>query len=317
MSRWLRRLWSGREAKAPGGQEEATEKRRWSFWRPRECLPSAARRNPAPAFWAKRSSDEDEQSHRAVAVAAEGLPADGRGTTLCAAAVVIQTAFRGFLARKALKALKALIKLQALVRGHLIRKQAVTTLRRMEALARAQATTIRARRSLERLSSSFDSSSKIVEMDLNAYHARRSPALGLTDDSQLLAFCSPVPRRIAIPNRKNYHQENDCECWYAENAKGRLPATAHNTPKYMNVYGNGGGFVRAKSVASSPKFMASTQSSMAKRWSCQGRIEESRRRQPLSEVNSCCHVEEEGFSFKSVVVGRLERPSSEHLVKKN
>lgn len=177
MSRWLRRLWSGREAKTPGagGQEGATEKRRWSFWRPRECLPAAAaaRGNPALACWAKCASDEDEPSQRAVAVGAAGagLLADGHGT-LRAAAVVIQTAFRGFLvtvfeyeyeyeyeykyifyiyyfkARKALKALKALIKLQALARGHLIRKQAVTTLRRMEALARAQATTIRARRSL-------------------------------------------------------------------------------------------------------------------------------------------------------------------------
>lgn len=61
------------------------------------------------------------------------------------AAIRIQTAFRGFLARRALRALKGLVRLQALVRGHAIRKQAATTLRCMQALVRVQAR-IRARR---------------------------------------------------------------------------------------------------------------------------------------------------------------------------
>ncbi|GMH12194.1 hypothetical protein Nepgr_014035 [Nepenthes gracilis] len=61
------------------------------------------------------------------------------------AATYIQTAFRGFLARRALRALKGLVRLQALVRGHQVRKQAAITLRCMQALVRVQAR-VRARR---------------------------------------------------------------------------------------------------------------------------------------------------------------------------
>ncbi|KAK9283849.1 hypothetical protein L1049_012103 [Liquidambar formosana] len=54
------------------------------------------------------------------------------------AAVKIQTAFRGYLARKALRALKGLVKLQAIIRGRAVRRQAITTLKCLQSIVSIQ-----------------------------------------------------------------------------------------------------------------------------------------------------------------------------------
>ncbi|THU45307.1 hypothetical protein C4D60_Mb02t16460 [Musa balbisiana] len=60
------------------------------------------------------------------------------------AATKVQAAFRGFLSRRAFCALKGIIRLQALIRGHLVRRQAVATLHctwgivKFQALVRGQ-----------------------------------------------------------------------------------------------------------------------------------------------------------------------------------
>ncbi|KAF3433894.1 hypothetical protein FNV43_RR24997 [Rhamnella rubrinervis] len=54
------------------------------------------------------------------------------------AAIKIQTAFRGYLARRALRALRGLVRLKSLIQGQSVKRQASTTLRCMQTLARVQ-----------------------------------------------------------------------------------------------------------------------------------------------------------------------------------
>ncbi|GMJ04720.1 IQ-domain 28 [Hibiscus trionum] len=73
-----------------------------------------------------------------------GNPENPDKIRLDQAAATLQAAFRGYLARRAFRTLKGIIKLQALIRGHLVRRQAVATLCctwgivKLQALARGQ-----------------------------------------------------------------------------------------------------------------------------------------------------------------------------------
>lgn len=124
------------------------EKRRWSFRRsggggaPVVAEPEDEQKKHALAVVAATAAAADAAVAAAQAAAAViRLTTVGRRGSAVeeVAAVKIQSVFRGYLARKALSALRGLVKLQALVRGHLVRKQAAATLRCMQALVTVQA----------------------------------------------------------------------------------------------------------------------------------------------------------------------------------
>lgn len=130
------------------------EKRRWSFRRSSASAPgqrdgSSMDLNSSNSIGQHPflDAENNDQRRHALAVAAAtaasviqlAAPPTGKtSSTKDAAAIKIQTFFRAYLARKALNALRGLVKLQALVRGHLVRKQATATLRCLQALINVQ-----------------------------------------------------------------------------------------------------------------------------------------------------------------------------------
>ncbi|XP_034710593.1 protein IQ-DOMAIN 31-like [Vitis riparia] len=173
-SRWFRRLFSGKKSKSSPAAEsvgsdskQAKNKKKWSILgsgNAEEIKEEPSKEVETRISCAEpQSGSQVDASRHAITVAAaaaavaeaavaaaqaaaevvrltnSGKCSGSGGRRMDVAAVIIQSAFRGYLARRALKALKALVKLQALVRGHIVRKRSADMLRRMQALARVQA----------------------------------------------------------------------------------------------------------------------------------------------------------------------------------
>lgn len=177
--------------------DKKKEKRRWLFKKATTTQQGAAVKSPALG---NAADMVDERHAIAVAVAtaatAEAAVATAQAAMEVAkltrqapthtdtyprehhAAIVIQTAFRGYLARRALRALRGLVKLQALVRGHNVRKQAKMTLKCMQALVRVQAQVLDQRLRLShescRKSAFSDTASMLDSRYLHDISERRS-----------------------------------------------------------------------------------------------------------------------------------------------
>ncbi|KAK4741208.1 hypothetical protein SAY87_024796 [Trapa incisa] len=163
-SRWFRSLLGMKKSGSSSPTSTAPQKRRWSFVKSRKDRDGQSH----PVALGEIDADCDDPEKHAIAVAAATaavaeaavaaaqaaaavvrLTSSGRcsatvygrgaGNREEWAALKIQSTFRGYLARRALRALKGLVKIQALVRGHLERKRNARRVQQMKAVLRLQA----------------------------------------------------------------------------------------------------------------------------------------------------------------------------------
>ncbi|KAK9280864.1 hypothetical protein L1049_003755 [Liquidambar formosana] len=324
-TRWLKGLLGMKKEKdqhvenSNSTKGDKKDKKRWSFGKSGRDYSGGVGQIPvnipvSDAAWLRSyfSQTEKEQNKHAIAVAAATaaaadaavaaaqaavavvrLTSNGRGTLFGGgrerwAAARIQTFFRGYLARKALRALKGLVKLQAVVRGYLVRKRATATLHSMQALIRAQAAVrsqrarrsltqdnrfqpeFRARKSIERfdetrsefhskrLSTSFetsinafDESPKIVEIDTFKPRSRsRRMNTGMSDSGEEMPYNTlSSPLPCPIPARLSILDcRNVQDFEWAFTGDECRFSTAQSTPRFASSIRSNAPVTPAKSV---------------------------------------------------------------------
>ncbi|KAL6616048.1 hypothetical protein ACP70R_038318 [Stipagrostis hirtigluma subsp. patula] len=269
LTRWLKQLLTGRKEARRGAENDHVagyrndgaerERTRWSFGRQRSSGVDGGRRPSNQATVAA----VDERPQVRPRRRGEDEHARAREEK---AAVMIQKTFRGYLARKALRALRSLVKLQALVRGFLVRKQAAMTLHRLQTLMRLQADSIALKKASSRKSgeqeerifaqkvrvkppatpghrrrlsdstdSNYERSPRIVEMDTCHRRSLSSRITGRYDHDHSSEYrhpsqtpsCSPLPGRLQPP-RLSLRRSGH------ERDDPRGSKTAQNTPRFAS-----------------------------------------------------------------------------------
>ncbi|PPS08624.1 hypothetical protein GOBAR_AA12020 [Gossypium barbadense] len=234
------------------GVVQKREKRRWLFRRGnsninhvQQCeaktpTPTTSTSTAAPPAnnAAETALDFAEQRHAIAVAAAEAAVATAQAAVEIVrlssrpsnyanvrehyhyAAIVIQTAFRGYLARRALRALKGLVKLQALVRGHNVRRQAKLALKCMQSLLRVQDRVRdqqRARLSHEgyRRKSMFDETNALWETRyLQDIRRRKSMEAALKREKALAyAFSNQIWRSRRNPSAEDEKEVEERTKW--------------------------------------------------------------------------------------------------------
>ncbi|GJR72087.1 IQ-DOMAIN 14-like protein [Tanacetum coccineum] len=213
---------------------------------------------------------------RLTAGSSTSVVASTRGRKVVAA-VKIQSAFRAYLARRALRALKGLVKLQALVRGRIVRNQSADMLRRMQAMARVQARACASRASLSASPHSSTSkqcrpdderSDKILEVDtwkpnLNPSPSNRSTHNSYSTPTKPWNPSSRLWSREMLPLGSMIHRDAE-KIITADNtprarSPGSRPGSSHKRSPFSeysrSVFGD---------YTSYPNYMSNTESSRAK-----------------------------------------------------
>ncbi|XP_071724605.1 protein IQ-DOMAIN 19-like [Rutidosis leptorrhynchoides] len=276
--KWIKNLLAGKKDKHTGHETitpptsaaptTPKEKRRWSFRRSSATPTTTTTTNsingvtsvsPPSSMYEQENYEQKKyvmEVALANAAAANAAAASAAAIVEHAAATKIQSFFRSYLARKALFALKGLVKLQALVRGHLVRKRATATLRCMQALVTVQARACaRRRRSNDGINSYYGWPDSQPESEF--YHGIRASDAALEEHIKIVEMDTRS-------TRKSYSRE-----------RGSVPVSpAPSEPGYGHHYEDFS-FVNARSSPGSkpeyaeslyefPSYMANTQSSRAK-----------------------------------------------------
>uniref|UniRef100_A0A166DV51 DUF4005 domain-containing protein n=1 Tax=Daucus carota subsp. sativus TaxID=79200 RepID=A0A166DV51_DAUCS len=222
-----------RESEEPNQEDEQKkkDKRRWLFRIPtqnaQQSQTKTAAINIPPANLSSFNADHKHaiaialaQAHEAKAAAAS-VQAPVEYITLTRppsyslkhhyAAIIIQTAFRRYLARKARRALQGIVMLQALIRGQNVRKQAKMTLRCMTALLRVQARS----REGSSIVDSWDERPHTVQ-ELEAILHSRKEAAFMRDTSMSSSFSQQSRRNTSIDEKDAGDRTKWLEQWMAK-----------------------------------------------------------------------------------------------------